>query len=107
MYEGDPGAVNSVLLSSFLGLLRGQEVRGSWDFSRTGRAPGRISGILPLVLFASFLRTGMRLGDSLDPSAQGLNTGVYVQGNDNDFECPGSYAKKCDWLIRKATVPLA
>ena len=49
----------------------------------------------------------MGLGDSLDPSAQGLNAGVYVQDNDNDFECPGSYAKKCDWLIRKATLPLA
>lgn len=46
----------------------------------------------------SRIRTG--LGESLDLSAQVLNTGVYVQ-DDNDFEYPGSYAK--GWLIRKTT----
>lgn len=43
--------------------------------------------------FASFFRTGMGLGISLDPSAQGLNTsalfGIMIM-----TECPGSYAKE-------------
>lgn len=54
--------------------------------------------------FASFFRTGMGLGISLDPSAQGLNTsalfGIMIM-----TECPGSYAKEFIRPFGQATSP--
>ena len=37
----------------------------------------------------------MDRGASLDPLAQGLHAEVFVQGNENDSECPGSYLREC------------
>lgn len=75
--------VSQKQLACFAGLVSGSPERtGSWDswgFSRTGRAPGRNSGFLPkdgMGGFSSFFGTGMGPGEPLDPSAQGVNTGV-------------------------------
>jgi len=105
IYKGDPREVKSVLLDSFLSLLGGQEVTGQSGVLQDWESPWQKSWLLSLGGLCKLLQDWDGPGESLGSSTQGLNTDVYVQDNNSDFECLENCAKECVWFIRKATSP--